>query len=220
MGIIKKDRFIKIINIVIVIIVIIHALSYYVKTIGYRENLIPTGNVDIFDINCNCQKCCDSQDCSKPVFGDSDGLIVYDNNVFFGKGLLKIFENPAYQYKEIIAPGSSNTYQFIIRNNNDFDVKVAFNMIEENKNGVKLKYRLRENNKYIIGNSSDWVTINDLVYSNISISSKDYKTYSLDWKWEYSESDAQDKIDTTIGFDVKDKYKLAINIKAEMLGDY
>lgn len=217
---IKKNRFIKIIYILIMIIIIIHLLSNYLRIIGYKNNLVPTGNVDIFDINCNCQNDNENEKDEKPVLGESDGLVVYDKNVFFGEGELKIFENPAYEYKEIIAPGSSNTYQFIIRNNNPFDMEVNFNTAEVNKNNVKLKFRLRENNKYIIGDSSNWVTIKDLKYSNIKINSMKYKTYSLDWKWEYSESKNQDKIDTFIGFDAVDKYKLLINIKAKMLEDY
>ena len=157
------------------------------------QHLFDYCNIDIFDINCNCQNDNENQDGEEPVFSESNGLGVYDKNVCFGEGKLKIFENPAYEYKEVIAPGSSNTYQFIIRNINSFDIKVDFSTTEVNKNNVKLKFRLRENNKYIIGDSSKWVTIKDLKYSNIRINSMEYKTYSLDWKWDYSESKKQDE---------------------------
>jgi len=208
MNIIKKDKFLRIINIIVVVIFIIHILVSVIETVEQKKQLVPTGNVDIFDINCNCQNC------DEPIFKEDKDLLVYDKNGIFGVQKLRIFENPAYQFKNILAPGSENSYNFVIRNNNTFDINTNFYISETNKYNLKLKFRIKENNNYIVGNKNTWVTVEDLSFSNIIIKAKEYNTYSLDWKWEFSESSEQDQIDTEIGFDAEENYKLFININA------
>lgn len=215
MNIIKKDRFIKIINVIIILLFILHIIASIIEIVESKQSLIPTGNVDIFDVNCECQNNKDD----KPVFNEENGVLVYDNNDYFGQRKLRIFENPAYEYQNLIAPGSSNSYQFIIRNNNDFEVNIQFNTTEINKYNINLKFRLKENNKYIIGDSQNWVTSKNLNYSNINIAAANYNTYTLDWKWEFNENEYQNKHDTAIGFEAQENYSLLINIKAKKNGE-
>jgi len=125
MNIIKKDKFLRIINIIVVVIFIIHILVSVIETVEQKKQLVPTGNVDIFDINCNCQNC------DEPIFKEDKDLLVYDKNGIFGVQKLRIFENPAYQFKNILAPGSENSYNFVIRNNNTFDINTNFYIKKE-----------------------------------------------------------------------------------------
>lgn len=217
----------------VIIIISFFLTSNYLGRIEDINYLVPTGNVDIFDIKCENTKSCicdnnvsnnpdkisknnslintdDSDDI--PTF-DESGISVYDKYSIFGNKELKIFENPTYQYKSIIAPGSSNSYQFIIRNNNDFKVDVRFSLIEINNYNLNLKFRLKENNIYVVGDDNNWVSADYLKLSNISLVSDKYNVYTLDWKWEFD--DNRDDIDTDIGFNIKDDYKLSINITAE-----
>lgn len=226
---------------IILFIFVIITISFFLTSnyLGRIENinyLVPTGNVDIFDIRCENTKSCicgnnvsnnvnnvsknnsssdvDTSDKPNdvPTF-DESGFFVYDKYTIFGKEELKIFENPAYQYKSIIAPGSSNSYQFIIRNNNDFKVDVDFSLTEVNSYNLNLKFRLKENNAYVVGDDNNWVSVDYIKLSNISLDSKKYNAYTLDWKWEFN--DNRDDVDTDIGFNIKDDYKLNINITAE-----
>ena len=87
-------------------------------------------------------------------------------------------------------------------------------MKEENKHNLILKYRLKENGNYVLGNSNTWVSASDLSLHDVKLNSKKYNTYSLDWKWEFSVSDEQNEIDTKIGFDAMEKYKLSIIISS------
>ena len=204
-------------QILIAIIILLHILITYLGKIEHKEYLVPTGNVDIFDITCVSDNCCKEKDQETedvPTFNEKNGLIVYDKYTIYQKSELRIFENPAYQYKSIIAPGSSNTYNFIIRNNNMFAVKIDINMEETNKYDLVLKYRLRKDGTYILGNADTWVTAKDLKVYNIKLQSKEYNTYFLDWKWEFSQSKERDKKDTEIGFNANENYKLSIIIKA------
>ena len=231
----KKDNaIIRLIIVIIIIIILLHISVTYIGKIEYNDNLTPTGNVDIFDITCNCNSDTnenitknssnksDSTACvsyndkknTSSYSNDETGLVVYDKYTIYNKSNLRIFENPAYQYKSIIAPGSSNTYNFIVRNNNNFNLKINIDMKEENKHNLILKYRLKENGNYVLGNSNTWVRASDLSLHDVKLNSKKYNTYSLDWKWEFSVSDEQDEIDTKIGFNAMEKYKLSIIISS------
>lgn len=214
--------------IIIVLIIIILLLLYFlIRRFGYIENhglSVPTGNVDIFEIDCNCDIC---KETDKPVFNeDSDvnknksnngstdkkqntaDITVFDNYKIWDNKELRIFSNPAYEYESKIAPRSSNSYTFIIRNNNNFDVVVDINFIEENKKNINMQYKLKSYGKYLVGNENEYVKFDNYKIERITISAKSQIPYILDWKWIDSEND------TEIGFDINSSYKLSIQIGA------
>ena len=211
----KEKNFFKILFLIFILLLMISILADRIGSLEHNNYLVPTGNVDIFDITCE-NNCCndDEKNTDVPVFNEEDGLLVYDKYTIYNTSNLRIFENPAYQYQSIIAPGTSNSYNFVIRNNNKFNVIVDINMSEINKYNIPLKFRLKENGSYIIGNSDSWVSIDELNLKKIKLNTKQYNTYTLDWKWEFSESDERDKEDTKIGFNATENYKLFINIKS------
>lgn len=85
---------------------------------------------------------------------DKSGDYIYQQN-------LNIFNNSAYQYTNKIAPGVSNTYHFVVHNSSNINLKYYVEMYEDSEYQVNLKYRLKRNNNYIIGNDNTWVTADE-----------------------------------------------------------
>lgn len=134
-----------------------------------------------------------------PTGGEENGEIdVSDKNVkwrnsdiYHLNNKLKIFENPVYDGESIIAPLSSNTYKFIIKNATGYVVDYKLDFLEENQYNINMKYRLRKNGYYVAGNEEEWVSYEKLsvVFENISKGNVD--NYELDWKWFESDNDTQ-----------------------------
>lgn len=219
--------------IIVMILVIISILLYLlIRHFGNIENHgpgVPTGNIDIFEIDCNCDNCngtenlkekiqndnnkynsgnYDDSDANKnKIKTDKDGnIVVYDNYKIWDNKDLRIFSNPYFEYESKIAPGSSNSYAFVIKNNNKFDVVVDINMKETNPKNINMQYKLRNKGNYLIGSSKKYELINNKSLQNITIPAKSHISYILDWKWIDSDND------TEIGFDVTSNYKLSIQV--------
>lgn len=229
----------KIINIIlgiviIILIIIIILLLFFRKG---NEILKPSGNIDIFEITCTNN--CDSNKADKNDENDDDkDEKVEDNDnkennkqnqqaqieneikenfsVLNKNGVtwdstkeLNIFSNPMFEMKERIAPESSNIYQFIVRNNTIYNLNYDLSFIEENDMNIDMKYRLKKNDKYVVGSEEEWVKYTELNLNKISSKSKTSDTYYLEWKWFSGEND------TAIGEAGDVEYALNINIKAE-----
>ncbi len=138
------------------------------------------------------------------------GIEIYENgNTYAASKDLDIFTQTAYYVVDgKIAPGSENTYQFIVKNNNDFNIKYDLDMIETNEHKINMKYRLRRNGKYIIGSEGEYVTAEEIMQKARGLSNNGYDVYELDWKWEESSRD------TEIGKDINANYKLNLKITA------
>lgn len=262
------------INLAGLIAIILYLLILNFGHIKNYEHLVPTGNVDIFEIDCNCNEdgsCTpkpghqiidepeeklsgpiinnnegpinnnqkpnsgmivdrddgenndnsgNESNYDKPVIGDGQGsdssedkpiikdLIVSDDYAIWGNEKARIFSNPSYEYASKIAPGSSNSYTFVIKNNNDFDVIVDFEMLEDNPYQVNIKYKLRSLGKYIVGDEDNYDDVSKLQLRNVKIKANESIPYILDWKWIDSEND------TEIGEKLDANYKLTINVGA------
>lgn len=186
--------------------------------------LIPTGNVDIFDIKCTCpegQVCNDTEGkpstpVIKPIDDHRDkendilGFNIFDNQVHWEmESELKIFSHPAYKLEQYIAPGYTNTYEYRVRNNNNFKVIYTMLFEEENDKNINMKYRLKKNNEFIVGDNDNWVDYSELNTTSIIIDENKVDTYLLDWKWV--EGTFED--DTQYGIsDIEINYGLTIEI--------
>lgn len=184
--------------IIIMLLIIIFLLFYMREYIGRIGYLTPTGNVDVFNINIDgnckeedCNQCngehvfnenTDNSDMIEYIIKDKDGNWIYQNE-------LNIFSNPAYEFKNIIAPESSNVYQFILYNSNNNEIKYYINMEETNPYNINMMYKLKKNGSYIAGDKSNWVDVDELNTTLSSLHSKDTDTYSLEWKWVSSSND-------------------------------
>lgn len=135
---------------------------------------------------------------------------VYDNQVTWSDSTdLKIFENPVYNYEEKIAPESSNTYQFVLKNSTKYNLKYKMNFSETNLYNMNLKYKLKKNDAYIV---SEYSSFDQLNLSDQILNSKSNDTFYLEWKWVGD----NDTVDTAAGKAVAN-YKLHISIEAESI---
>ena len=188
-----KER--NVIIIILTIIIILLLIFFLVNHLGTIEVKAPTGNVDIYDITIIENNNKDNE------------VIIYDqNNQKIDTAPLKIFEHKSYHVKnDVIAPGTDNTYQFIIRNKNEFAIIYDLDINETNEYDINMKFRLKQNGEYILGSDNEWVTAEDLKQSEVILAHESYNVYTLDWKWFES------KNDTKIGEDIESNYKLDIN---------
>lgn len=224
----KKEKIFRIIILLLVIIIII--LLFFSKFGRINNYPIPTGNVNVFDIDIRCNHpneniadtsyidedgnaiavlpSFDKEKDSKkfgPVFvDDKNGNYIYQQN-------LEIFNNAAFDYTNKIAPGVQNTYHFVVHNSSNLNLKYYIEMYEESEYQVNLRYRLKRNENFVIGNDSTWVTVDELKtkLEYISLGSSD--SYSLDWKW----FDNENNTDTIAGENMRSLYKLNIRFHFE-----
>ena len=220
----RKDRFYW--TIIILLIIIILILLFF-NRIGkvVDKKPAPTGNIDVFDIDIGCG-CNDKSNCQNPVKIDKDdneipvfieeddkeviGVVFVDdaNGNYIYQQNLKIFTNSAFEQEDMIAPGVSNTYNFVVHNSSNVNLKYNLLMYDTSEYNVNLKFRLRRNNEYVVGSSSKWVSASELKASDLFIAESSSDSYSLDWKWPYN--DGKDAEDTLAGENMTSKYKLNI----------
>ena len=134
---------------------------------------------------------------------DKNGDYIYQQK-------LNVFENPAYEYTNKIAPGSHNTYQFIVHNSSEMDLRYKVKMYDQSQFKVNLKYRLKRNGDYVLGSDNSWVTASELETEFSRIDSGTSDKYSLDWKWF-----DDDYNDTIAGKNMTELYKLYIRFYFE-----
>lgn len=150
----------------------------------------------------------DSQSKDESVDEEGD-VIISDNDItWHSVNNLRIFSNPMYDMQEVVVPESSNTYQFVIKNNTKYNIKYNISFVEDNSFQINMKYRLKKGNDYIAGNDNAWVNYNELNKSNLELASGESQIYYLDWKWVSSDND------TAAGV-AQANYKLNIEIEAE-----
>ena len=244
----KEDKRNAIYWIVILLLIIIILIILFFTRFGKikYDQVSPTGNIDVFDIDirCNCgedKECPDivSPETKEPTTAATDpdnkggkkkpsvpsydkdkdknelGKVFVDdsNGNYIYQQKLRIFENAAYNFTEKIAPGVSNTYHFVVHNSNKFKVRYYVEMYEDTEYFVNLKYRLKRNNEYVIGDDNNWVTAKDLKTEFSKLNAMSSDSYSLDWKWFYD--DNKDDADTLAGSNMESAYKLNIRFYFE-----
>ena len=137
-------------------------------------------------------------------------LEVFDNDLEWSStSQVHVFRNPVYEMDEIIAPGSTNSYKFYIRNNKECNIKYKLKFIEENPYGINMKYKLKKDGNYVISN---WVSANELVISDELLNSQEDDEYILEWMWQHN-----DTVDADIGKNIDAYYKLNITISGEQV---
>jgi len=195
--------------VIIILLIIIILILLFFRRFGFIDNNnngtpttadidtryeIPTGNVDVFDIDLNCN--CDNLLSGRIYIDDAKGDYV-DHKY------LRIFSNAAFQFKERIAPGVGNVYHFVVHNSTNINLKYNMEMVEESEYKINMKYRLKRNNRYIIGDEDTWVTASELKTKFLSLAIGNSDSYSLEWYWF-----DDDIYDTIAGEEMESLYKL------------
>ena len=141
---------------------------------------------------------------------EATGIEVFDEQTEYSQNTqLRIFTNPTYDVvDDKIAPASENSYQFVIRNNNNFNIRYDLDLNEDNKYNINMKYRLKLNGVYVAGNNDKWLTYDELKQQNIELAANTYDVYTLDWKW------VEGNNDTEVGTNINSNYKLELKITA------
>lgn len=198
----KKSNEVKIlIGIIIILIIIIIFLLIHGCENG-TEVTKPQGNIEIFEIKCDVNCEC------------GNGIEVSDQNIKWeNKTDLKIFEDSMYVVKGKVAPESSNIYQYVVKNTTNYNIKYDMEFEENNAYGINMKYRLKKNDNYVVGNENNWVTASEINQYGIYLSELSSDTYYLEWKWFSSAND------NSIGSNINSKYGLGISIKAVQVNE-
>lgn len=223
----SKINYILILIIILLIIIIILLLLNY-KNIGKQKKL--TGNTDIFEINCDCNNNNpDNNTTSTPNPSSSstpntnntvknpsqstetktpnEGITIEDNDIIWeSSNTLRIFKNPVYEMEEVIAPGSSNSYNFVVKNNSGCKMTYRLEFQEKNDYNINMKYKLKKNGKYI---SKEWTAYDNIKESKAKLNYQEQDNYVLEWKWIESDND------TEVGANINSSYKLIVQIIGE-----
>ena len=229
--------------IIILLLIIIGVLLWLLLRPQPEPARIPTGNVDVFDIDISCictgedgEECDDDEDEREATPGngghkgyhgstindrddttvDDDGIVYVDdkNGWYVYQQNLKIFENAAFEYIGKIAPGASNSYDFKVHNETKNAIRYRIQFEEESEYPINMLYRLRQGDSYVIGNANKWVSGSELIMQSQKIlSSNGTDNYTLDWKWPYE--GGKDAADTEAGEKMTSEYSLGIKINFE-----
>lgn len=217
----------KTITIILLIIIIIFLLFFnrFGELDNKENNLVPTGNVDVFDIDINCK--CENNECIVtdrdgrvvPIFDEVEdkekiGTVFVDDKVgnYLYQERLRIFNNAAYEFQNKIAPGVSNVYHFVVHNSTNEAVSYRLQMYEESEYPINMVYRLKNDNNFVVGNSNKWVSANELNTALKKLNRSTSDNYSLEWKWLY---EGNDEADNNAGINMESEYKLNIRVYFE-----
>lgn len=124
---------------------------------------------------------------------------------------LNIFRNQKYNNQNIIAPRSTGTYSFLVKNVTDTNLVYDLQLKEINKYNINMKYKLKLENVYIAGSKEEWKDIKDINIENIIVPAESTNLYTLEWYW--ADNDVQD---TKIGSLTYADYTLRIKIGAQI----
>ena len=224
------DWIVKGILIIVIIILLLH--NCQLLKMNYSKSNVPTGNVDIIEIKCDKKDTCEvkpgkeepdkpqleptekenptreggHQKIEEPEEIDGEVLVNDAEITWNGTSDIKIFTNSMYQLEDKIAPESSNTYQFVVKNSTNYKVKYNVTFIENNPYAIIMKYKLKKNDTYLI---EEYVSASELNLSESFLNASENDTYYLEWKWVSSDND------TEIGANRDSFYGLKIEVKAE-----
>lgn len=191
----RQDRVIKIILIIIIIILLLLflLLGSKVGKIGYNDNINTSTNPN-----------------ENVLIRITKDDIDIDKNESLG-----IFKNQKFDGEEKIAPNSTGTYQFCLKNESNNDIIYHIKFIEKASNFVNMKYKLKIDNIYIRGNEHEYVGIEELDIENVKVLKDSNNIYTIEWFWEDS-----DEADTFVG-SKKDLqyYTLKLEINASVYNE-
>ena len=120
--------------------------------------------------------------------------ITRENLQILNNTKLNIFGRQKNGEKKVIAPMSSGSYRFSVKNKTDFDIIYNIKFEDDMSEFINMKYRLKIDNMYIKGDSSKYIDIDELDVFDIIAPKGSENIYTLEWYWE-----SDDENDTKIG---------------------
>lgn len=130
---------------------------------------------------------------------------------------------------KIIAPGTSNTYSFSLKNtgNVDFDYKMNLKSVFKlDSADLPILVRLYDGENWLAGNKDNFIPANKLNDIEVDGTLKvgKYITYTLEWEWQFENDDADllilqnvnDTLAGNISANADTEFDLTINTTAEV----
>jgi hypothetical protein len=118
-------------------------------------------------------------------------------------------------FDEKIHPGSTGSYNFIVRNDHNVELKYSFTFSEYYNNELvescPLQYRIRMNNGLLV--TDEWRYVGDLSYTDLMIRANSEQVFTLEWRWLFESGD--DERDTLLGIE-SGTYNLVFNLTAQV----
>lgn len=186
----KRDKTQKIILVIIIILLLLlWILGYRLGKIGYQYQEVsstPDDNIKL--------------------------IKVLDDDIEITKNTkLNIFENEKFDGEKIIAPNSKGEYTFCVKNITDKNIMYHINFADEMEHVINMKYRLKIDNLYIVGNKDTYMDIENLKAEDIIVLKDAINVFTLEWYWE-----DDDINDTIVGSQQLDQhYTLNLGINAK-----
>lgn len=170
--------------VIIVLLVMLYTLCYRVGKIGYNY-------LSIWDTNQIV-----------PITVTAEDIEIET------KTELNIFTNSKRNWQNIIEPMATGTFKFSVKNDTNDDAEYHIQFLDEMSNFVNMKYKLKMDNVYIVGNKDTYVGIEELDVKNIVSPKDSISIFVLEWYWE-----SDDEKDTIVGTSSGDQYYgLALHI--------
>lgn len=152
-----------------------------------------------------------------PVPELDDDFYVSDNKIvkWHNHTNLNIFKDSAKISKVNgkIAPESRGTYKFKVNNGTKYNLKYKISFLEENNHNMNMKFKLKKGNTYLVDH---YVSYDQLNINNMVLSSNDYNTYYLEWKW-VGDNDTNDTAIGNAANSADIEYSLKIDVEAESI---
>lgn len=203
--------------IIIIIVLLLQSCTLMGSITNQDKTLIPTGNVDVFDINLNCNCLKDECTSNVPIFDEDKDLNLFGevfvddkNGNYVYQQKLAIFENTAFELPDKIAPGDKGLYYFIVHNSTSVTVKYNIKTYETSEYKVNLKYRLKQGDTYVAGDATTWLEASDINTAFATLALGESKQYVLEWQWF-----DDDYNDTIAGINMRSEYQLNIRVYFE-----
>ena len=104
---------------------------------------------------------------------------------------INLFKTRNRKGEKVIWPGQSGSYDFVVQNNNNDPITYQLSLDEANRDNINMKYRLKLNNVYVVGDEKTYESIDKVKLDNITILGKGKSLFTLEWTWEKADNDAK-----------------------------
>ena len=114
------------------------------------------------------------------------GMInVYQKDINVTKDTpIDIFNNEKYEGKKIIAPRSKGNAKFGVKNVSNRDVIYDIKFSDLSAYLVNMKYKLKIDNIYIVGDENHYATIDQMQVKDITVIDGSNNIFTIEWYWE------------------------------------
>lgn len=97
---------------------------------------------------------------------------------------IDIFNNEKYDGRKIIAPSSRGSAKFGVKNVSNGDIIYDVGFTDQSNYLVNMKYKLKIDNIYIVGDKDHYVTLDQMKVNDITVINGSNNVFTIEWYWE------------------------------------